>query len=107
MEKENIVLIRINGKNAAKKHAYSLKKFLQNNLPDTEKVEVLVEINKNFNFNVSIDGYEIFAKRKFWNRYPNYKTINNKIQEYLTINSDYTFYLSRQHLFKHIFNSIF
>ncbi len=80
MEKENIVLIRINGKNAAKKHAYSLKKFLQNNLPDTEKVEVLVEINKNFNFNVSIDGYEIFAKRKFWNRYPNYKTINNKIK---------------------------
>ena len=63
MEKENIVLIRINGKNA-KKHAYNLKKFLQNNLPDTEKVEVLVEINKNFNFNVSIDGYEIFAKKE-------------------------------------------
>ena len=52
-------------------------------MEESESVVVKTVINKNYNFNISINDTEIFSKRNFWNKYPNYENIVNKIQEKL------------------------
>ena len=83
MKTENKVLIRISGNNASKKHAKKLTNYLENNLKNEAKIIIQSIIIDNYNFNISIEGNEIFAKRKFWNKYPNYSTILNKIRKFL------------------------
>ena len=83
MKTEYKVLIRISGNNASKKHAKKLTSYLQNNLKNEAKIIIQSIIIDNYNFNISIEGDEIFAKRKFWNKYPNYSTILNKIRKFL------------------------
>ena len=80
------VLIKISGKYSTQKHADLLSTFILNNfseLEESESVVVKTVINKNYNFNISINDTEIFSKRNFWNKYPNYENIVNKIQEKL------------------------
>ena len=80
------VLIKISGKYSTQKHADLLSAFILNNfseLEESESVVVKTVINKNYNFNISINDTEIFSKRNFWNKYPNYENIVNKIQEKL------------------------
>jgi len=83
MKTEYKVLIRISGNNASKKHAKKLTNYLENNLKNEAKIIIQSIIIDNYNFNISIEGNEIFAKRKFWNKYPNYSTILNKIRKFL------------------------
>jgi hypothetical protein len=52
-------------------------------LEESESIVVKTVINNNYNFNISINDKEIFSKRNFWNKYPNYENIVNKIQEKL------------------------
>jgi len=80
------VLIKISGKYSTQKHADLLSAFILNSfseLEESESVVVKTIINKNYNFNISINDTEIFSKRNFWNKYPNYENIVNKIQEKL------------------------
>ena len=80
------VLIKISGKYSTQKHADLLSSFILNSfseLEESESVVVKTVINKNYNFNISINDTEIFSKRNFWNKYPNYENIVNKIQEKL------------------------
>ena len=56
---------------------------LNNDAIQEKKEVVKTVINKNYNFNISINDMEIFSKRNFWNKYPNYENIVNKIQEKL------------------------
>ena len=80
------VLIKISGKYSTQKHADLLSAFLLNSFSEREESESVVVktvINKNYNFNISINDTEIFSKRNFWNKYPKYENIINKIQEKL------------------------
>ena len=80
------VLIKISGKYSTQKHADLLSAFILNNfseLEESESVVVKTVINKNYNFNISINDMVIFSKRNFWNKYPKYENIINKIQEKL------------------------
>ena len=80
------VLIKISGKYSTQKHADLLSAYILNifsELEESESVVVKTVINKNYNFNISINDTEIFSKRNFWNKYPNYENIVNKIQEKL------------------------
>ena len=52
-------------------------------MEESESIVVKTVINSNYNFNISINDTEIFSKRNFWNKYPNYENIVNKIQEKL------------------------
>ena len=80
------VLIKISGKYSTKKNADLLSEFILNSfseLEESESIVVKTVINNNYNFNISINDTEIFSKRNFWNKYPNYENIVNKIQEKL------------------------
>ena len=80
------VLIKISGKYSTQKHADLLSAFILNSfsaLEESESIIVKTVINNNYNFNISINDKEIFSKRNFWNKYPNYENIVNKIQEKL------------------------
>ena len=80
------VLIKISGKYSTQKHADLLSEFILNSfseLEESENIVVKTVINNNYNFNISINDTEIFSKRNFWNKYPNYENIVNKIQEKL------------------------
>ena len=86
MDEKYKVLIQINGKYASKKHSRQLTSYLKNNLENADNVIIESKINDEYNFNISIEGDEIFAKRMFWNKYPNYITILNKIRNFLEEN---------------------
>jgi len=86
-----IVIIKISGKFSTKKHAKKLSSFIIENFSKLDDAVVKVEIiiSEGHNFNVSIEGNEIFSKTNFWNRYPNYQTIVKKIAEKLNEKSMY------------------
>lgn len=83
MSKLYKVLIQINGKFASIKHARELTNYLNHNLEDADNVIIKLKVNEDYNFNISIEGKEIFAKRRFWNKYPSYLSILNKIRAIL------------------------
>ena len=83
MDKLYKVLIQISGKYASVKHSRELKNYLNDNLNDTNNILIRSRVNENYNFNISIEGKEIFAKRRFWNKYPSYLSILNKIRAIL------------------------
>ena len=83
MSKLYKVLIQINGKFASIKHARELTNYLNHNLEDADNVIIKSKVNEDYNFNISIEGKEIFAKRRFWNKYPRYSTILNKINGFI------------------------
>ena len=83
MSKLYKVLIQINGKFASIKHARELTNYLNHNLEDADNVIIKLKVNEDYNFNISIEGKEIFAKRRFWNKYPRYSTILNKINGFI------------------------
>ena len=60
-----------------------IKNYLKDNLTGTDNVLIKSRVNENYNFNISIEGKEIFAKRRFWNKYPRYPTILNKINGFI------------------------
>ena len=65
MDKLYKVLIQISGKYASVKHARELKNYLNDNLKETDNILIRSRVNENYNFNISIEGKEIFAKRRF------------------------------------------
>ena len=77
------VLIQISGKNPSSKHAELLADYLINRIDEVDEIEIITKINPDYNFNISIDSVEIFSKRNFWNKYPNYKTILNRVNKRL------------------------
>ena len=80
------ITIRISGKYSTKKHAISLTNFIKEELSSINKkdsVQIETLIDESFNFNVSLNDTEIFSKRNFWNKYPHYQDILNKIHEKL------------------------
>ena len=83
MDNLYIVLIQISGKYASVKHARELKNYLNDNFKDKDNILIRSRVNENYNFNISIEGKEIFAKRRFWNKYPRYSTILNKINGFI------------------------
>ena len=83
MDKLYKVLIQISGKYASVKHARELKNYLNDNLQDKDNILIRSRVNENYNFNITIEGEEIFAKRRFWNKYPRYQTILNKINGFI------------------------
>jgi hypothetical protein len=83
MNKKCEVLIQISGKNPSSKHAELLTDYLINSIEESDEVEIITKINSDYNFNISIDSVEIFSKRNFWNKYPNYKTILNRVNKRL------------------------
>ena len=86
-----IVIIKISGKFSTKKHAKKLSSFIVESFSNLEEAVVKVEtiISEDHNFNISIEGNEIFSKTNFWNRYPDYQNIVNKIAEKLNEKSMY------------------
>ena len=74
------ILIQISGLHATKKHSVRLNEYIMKNFSEPELVFVETIINKESNFNICLNNIEIFSKRRFWNKYPNYKTIVNKIE---------------------------
>ena len=83
MNKKCKVLIQISGKKPSSKHAELLTDYLINRIDELDEVEIITKINPDYNFNISIDSVEIFSKRNFWNKYPNYKTILNRVNKRL------------------------
>ena len=80
------LVIRISGKYSTKKHASSLRKFLQEELSKIDRkdnVQIKTVVDQNFNFNILLNDTEIFSKRNFWNKYPDYKNILKNINEKL------------------------
>ena len=80
------LVIRISGKYSTKKHASSLTNFIKEELSKINKednVQIKTVIDENFNFNILLNDSEIFSKRNFWNKYPNYQKILNSINEKL------------------------
>ena len=80
------LVIRISGKYSTKKHANSLRKFIQEELSKIDRkdnVQIETVVDQNFNFNILLNDTEIFSKRNFWNKYPNYQDILNDINEKL------------------------
>ena len=80
------LVIRISGKYSTKKHASSLTNFIKEELSNINKkdnVQIKTVIDENFNFNILLNDSEIFSKRNFWNKYPNYQKILNSINEKL------------------------
>ena len=80
------LVIRISGKYSTKKHANSLRKFIQKELSKVNRkdnVQIKTVVDQNFNFNILLNDTEIFSKRNFWNKYPNYQDILNDINEKL------------------------
>ena len=80
------LVIRISGKYSTKKHASSLTNFIKEELSKINKednVQIKTVIDENFNFNILLNDSEIFSKRNFWNKYPNYQKILNNINEKL------------------------
>ena len=80
------VIIKISGKYSTKKHAVSLTNFIEDelsNIDSKDNVQIETVIDENFSFNVSLNDDEIFSKRNFWNKYPDYKEILNSINEKL------------------------
>ena len=80
------LVIRISGKYSTKKHASSLRKFLQEELSKIDRkdnVQIETVVDQNFNFNIILNDTEIFSKRNFWNKYPDYKNILKNINEKL------------------------
>ena len=70
------LVIRISGKYSTKKHASSLTNFIKEELSNINKkdnVQIETVIDENFNFNILLNDTEIFSKRNFWNKYPNYQ----------------------------------
>ena len=74
------ILIQISGLHATKKHSVLLNEYIMKNFSEPEHVFVETVINKEAKFNICLNNIEIFSKRRFWNKYPNYKTIVNKIE---------------------------
>ena len=80
------LVIRISGKYSTKKHANSLRKFIQEELSKIDRkdnVQIETVVDQNFNFNILLNDAEIFSKRNFWNKYPDYKNILKNINEKL------------------------
>ena len=80
------LVIRISGKDSTKKHANSLRKFIQEELSKIDRkdnVQIETVVDQNFNFNILLNDTEIFSKRNFWNKYPDYKNILKNINEKL------------------------
>tara|TARA_B100000424_G_scaffold118237_1_gene89279 strand:- start:293 stop:604 length:312 start_codon:yes stop_codon:yes gene_type:complete len=80
------LVIRISGKYSTKKHASSLRKFIQEELSKIDRkdnVQIETVVDQNFNFNILLNDTEIFSKRNFWNKYPDYKNILKNINEKL------------------------
>ena len=80
------LVIRISGKYSTKKHAISLTDFIKEDLSNIDKkdsVQIETVIDDSFNFNILLNDTEIFSKRNFWNKYPDYQDILNKIHEKL------------------------
>ncbi len=80
------ITIRISGKYSTKKHAISLTDFIKEDLSNIDKkdsVQIETVIDDSFNFNLLLNDTEIFSKRNFWNKYPDYQDILNKIHEKL------------------------
>tara|TARA_Y100001970_G_scaffold210461_1_gene256739 strand:- start:625 stop:936 length:312 start_codon:yes stop_codon:yes gene_type:complete len=80
------LVIRISGKYSTKKHANSLRKFIQEELSKIDRkdnVQIETVVDQNFNFNILLNDTEIFSKRNFWNKYPDYKNILKNINEKL------------------------
>ena len=80
------LVIRISGKYSTKKHASSLRKFIQEELSKIDRkdnVQIKTVVDQNFNFNILLNDTEIFSKRNFWNKYPDYKNILKNINEKL------------------------
>ena len=77
------VLIQIGGKKHSSKHAELLTDYLINSIEELDEIEIITKINPDYNFNISVDSVEIFSKRNFWNKYPNYKTILNRVNKRL------------------------
>ena len=80
------LVIRISGKYSTKKHASSLTNFIKKELSNINKkdnVQIETVIDENFNFNILLNNTEIFSKRNFWNKYPNYQKILNSINDKL------------------------
>ena len=80
------ITIRISGKYSTNKHAISLTDFIKEDLSNIDKkdsVQIETVIDDSFNFNILLNDTEIFSKRNFWNKYPDYQDILNKIHEKL------------------------
>ena len=80
------LVIRISGKHSTKKQANSLRKFIQEELSKIDRkdnVQIETVVDQNFNFNILLNDTEIFSKRNFWNKYPDYKNILKNINEKL------------------------
>tara|TARA_B100002051_G_scaffold115398_1_gene109728 strand:- start:1 stop:312 length:312 start_codon:yes stop_codon:yes gene_type:complete len=80
------ITIRISGKYSTKKHAISLTDYIKEDLSNIDKkdsVQIETVIDDSFNFNILLNDTEIFSKRNFWNKYPDYQDILNKIHEKL------------------------
>ena len=80
------LVIRISGKYSTKKHANSLRNFIQEELSKIDRkdnVQIETVVDQNFNFNILLNDTEIFSKRNFWNKYPDYKNILKNINEKL------------------------
>ena len=80
------ITIRISGKYSTKKHAISLTDFIKEDLSNIDKkdsVQIETVLDDSFNFNILLNDTEIFSKRNFWNKYPDYQDILNKIHEKL------------------------
>ena len=83
MNKKCEVLIQISGKKPSSKHSKLLTDYLINSIEELDEVGIITKINPDYNFNISVDSVEIFSKRNFWNKYPNYKTILNRVNKRL------------------------
>ena len=83
MNKKFEVLIQISGKKPSSKDARLLTDYLTKRIDELDEIEIITKINPDYNFNISIDSIEIFSKRNFWNKYPNYKTILNRVNKRL------------------------
>ena len=80
------ITIRISGKYSTKKHAISLTEYIKEDLSNMDKkdsVQIETVLDDSFNFNILLNDTEIFSKRNFWNKYPDYQDILNKIHEKL------------------------
>ena len=86
MDNNYKILIQISGKYSTQKHADALSSFILENFTDLIESKIIVVenlVNEKFDFNISINDREIFSKRNFWNKYPNYEKIISEIQEIL------------------------
>ena len=75
------ILIRISGLYSTKKHSVRLNEYIMKKFSEPEYLFVDILISKEHNFNICLNNVEIFSKRRFWNKYPNYKNIVKKIED--------------------------